>query len=360
MEVTKTLMRICHPEDSNLEGIGQRILKTCLEHLDEPSTSQGQIAVKLVAALIESSGQTPLSPIRWHAYPNLDHIGGQVVQDVIPRMISSYETSPEPSTRTSILTALAAILETQRSSSLSPGAFDVGSPSPISKYKDSLLSLFISALKATTTAEQALKGLHQLVLLLKLDQEELNFVIHNLTNILLEAREVDDDLIPEILVALQTLSGLSPSSVEDVALPPLFALLPDKPPRDEDTGTQTNCVHALAALETICIHPQLFSRLLVHLSTKVELLVLDRQSDSGAIVAYVHALLRTIYSALEAKSVRGDVDIPKYMERFMPRLYFLFLGALSKEEATWISGNTILISDAADIIELIVASLNVE
>jgi DNA repair/transcription protein MET18/MMS19 len=275
-------------------------------------------------------------------------------------MMSSYETSSETSTRTSALTALAAILETQRSPSLSMRTFNVDSSSPISKYKGSLLSLFISALKATSTAEQALKGLQQLVLLLKLDQEELNFVIHNLTNILLEAREADDDLAPETLAVLQTLASLSPSSVEDVALPLLFALLPDKPPREDDTGTQTNCAHALAALETVCIHPQLFSRLLVHLSTKVELLVMDRQSDVEAIVAYAHALLRTICSALETKSVRGDVDIPKYMERFMPRLYFLFLDALNKEDLTWSSNYTILISDAADIIELIVASSNVE
>jgi DNA repair/transcription protein MET18/MMS19 len=275
-------------------------------------------------------------------------------------MMSSYETSPETSTRTSILTALAAILETQRSSSLPIGAFNAGSSSPIFKYKGSLLGLFISALNATSTAEQALKSLHQLVLLLKLDQEELNFVVQNLTNVLLQARQADDDLGPETLEVLQTLSSLSPSSVEDVALPPLFALLPDKPPREDDIGTQTNCVHALTALETVCIHPQLFSRLLVRLSTKVELLVMDRQSDVEAIVAYAHALLRTIYSALETKSARGDVDIPKYMERFIPRLYFLFLDALDKEEVTWRSSYTILISDAADIIELIVASSNVE
>jgi DNA repair/transcription protein MET18/MMS19 len=298
--------------------------------------------------------------IQSHSYFAPDHVAGHVVQEVIPKMMASYENSSETSTRTSILTALAAILEKRSSPSSSIGAPNAEIVPHLTKYKDSLLSLFISASKTTSTAEQALKCIHQLVSFLKLEQEELNFVIHNLTNVLLEAWKAGDDLAPETLAVLQTLSNISPSSVEDVALPPLFALLPDKPPREDDTGAQRNCVHALTVLEAVCIHPQLFSRLLVHLSTKVELLVPDGRTDDGAAGAYAHALLRTIFSALETKSVRGDVDIPRYMDRFIPRLYFLFLGALTKEDSGCAGSVSVLISDAADIIELIVASLNVE
>ena len=268
-----------------------------------------------------------------------------------------YEASSEMSTRASILTALASMLGV--SQMLASSTAD--SPSPLFKYKESMLSLFVSAIKTPSTAQQGSKGLHQLILSIKLEQEELKFVIHSLVKALLESQKADEELIQETLAVLQTLSKLSPSSVEDVALLPLFSLLPDKPPREDEIEVRTKCVDALAALETICVQQQLFFRLVVHLFTKVELLVLtQREGEVDTMIAYAHALLKTIHSALLRKSDRGDVDIPKYLERFIPRLYFLFFDALGRDGISWGENYKILISDAADIIELVVASSKVE
>lgn len=339
LEVTKVLVQTCHPDESSLEGIGERILKTCLGHLDEPSTSQGQIAVKLVLALAKSS----------------HHIANQVLQEVVPKLVALYETAPDTSVRTSVLAALAAILEAQEESSKLPGT-----PSPLEAYKDSILSLFVSAIKSTSTAEQGLKGISHLVRALSLETEELNFLIRNLTNVLLESRTTKDDLTPETVAVLRTLSTISPTAVEELALPPLFSLLPDKPPQQNEPEARANCILALVALEDLCLHPQLFSRLLVHLSTKVELLLLSSERANESVIAYAHALLKTVYTTLATKSLRGDVDIPKYMERFVPRLYYLFFDMLNKVGAEGLDGYQALISDAADIITLIVASSNVE
>ncbi|KAG8853351.1 hypothetical protein FRB91_005036 [Serendipita sp. 411] len=111
------------------------------------------------------------------------------------------------------------------------------------------------------------------------------------------------------------------------------------------------------------------AELCIHFLTKVEILVesLVKVSSDGTpsqmdrSIAYSHALLRTISVVLDKKREKDHVDIPKYIERFVPRLYFLFFNnALGFQEGRPDLGETILVTDIAEIISTVVGCLDRE
>ncbi|PVG04686.1 hypothetical protein CPB86DRAFT_831311 [Serendipita vermifera] len=347
LEVTKVLMQTCYPEQSSLEGVGLRILRNCLEILNEPTTTRGQAAIKVIMTFISCS----------------NHIASLVLDALVPQMTTSYDK--DPSTRQGVLAVFAAVLDAMIQVKPSSGEPDhtVSSASPLQSFKDGLLSRFISGLESGSTAEASLLCLHRLVQTAILSVEELVYVVQNLTNTLLNAPMAEDDLTIEILALLQFISTFSPKTLEDITLPSLFALLPDQAPsKDRDDEEYVRCVHALTCLGSLCIHPDLFSILVVRLLTKIELLMgadyQDQQTTENAI-GYAHALLKTLYSAALTKYNAGDPDLSKYIERFIPRLYFLFFTAAQAVSTTRpVSRSQVIVADAAGIIALIVASLN--
>jgi DNA repair/transcription protein MET18/MMS19 len=278
-------------------------------------------------------------------------------------MTSSYDK--EPSTRQGVLAVFSAVLDAmiQFNPSSNHSGNSVSSTTPLRDFKDSLLSRFISGLQSGTTAEASLLCLHRLVQLDILSSEELIYVVQNLSDALLNAPTAEDDLTIELLALLQFISNSSPRIIEDTTLPSFFALLPDHAPsKDKDDDAYVRCVHALTCLGGLCVHPDLFSILLIRLFTKVELLMgtdyQDQQTVEDAI-GYAHALLKTLYSTIFIKYNAGDSDLPKYIERFVPRVYFLFFNATQDILAARpVSRNQIIVADAAEIVTLIVASLN--
>ncbi|CAG8645795.1 16868_t:CDS:10, partial [Acaulospora colombiana] len=298
LEVTKVLIQTCYPEQSSLEGIGLRILRNCLEILNEPTTTRGQAAIKVIVTFISCS----------------------VLDALVPQMTNSYDK--EPSTRQGVLTVFAAVLDAMIQVKPSSGTPD-HSISPLRSFKDDLLSRFISGLESGSTAEANLLCLHRLVQATILSGEELIYIAQNLTNALLNAPMAEDDLTIEILALLQHISTLSPKTLEDTTLPSLFALLPDQAPsKDRDDEEYVRCVHALTCLGSLCIQADLFSILVVRLFTKVELLMgveYQDQRTTEAAIGYIHALLKTLYSAVLTKHNASDPDLPKYIERFIPR-----------------------------------------
>lgn len=277
----------------------------------------------------------------------------------------SYDSAEEPSVRPSILVALSAILEARRIA-----GWDVTDENadPIFTHKDALLSRLVASIRDASTTSASIKALHQLLFYQLLTKDELSYVIHNLTDSLIKARTAEDDITSDILAILVTLSNSSPKLVEDITLQALFALLPDLPPSKDNIEAQDVCIHVLAALEVLCVQPDLFGSLVVRLLTRIELLVNRRVAEPDVIVeelnssvAYVHAMFRTIYATLERKVERKDLDLAKYIERFVPRLYYLFLEPiLISGRSKPVAESDALIGDGAKIIALIVASLNHE
>ena len=102
--------------------------------------------------------------------------------------------------------------------------------------------------------------------------------------------------------------------------------------------------------------------LVVRLSTKLDLVcaphIQPEGTDSASLeptAAYAHSILRTLADTLSVKVDQGDADVPKYIDRLLPRLYHLhFLGALSQAEGYSVAVDQRLITVSASIVTLIV------
>jgi DNA repair/transcription protein MET18/MMS19 len=82
--------------------------------------------------------------------------------------------------------------------------------------------------------------------------------------------------------------------------------------------------------------------------------------DTEPSAAYTHALLSTLADVLARKVQNGDVDVPKYVDRLVPRLFNLFA-----HEALVATGNTgmadpRIIDVAARLVNLVTQSLSAQ
>jgi DNA repair/transcription protein MET18/MMS19 len=197
-------------------------------------------------------------------------------------------------------------------------------------------------------------GLQNLVRIKQLlSAEELGFVVHNVSEQILSSEGY-------VLGLLNTITEISPTSVEELALPVLIKQLPDQPPHKEDTKAQAGITSALAALRTICVHPVLFERLVIWLITKIDL-VATAEGTGDMASAYIHIMLGTLSGLLSEKLEKGHADVGKYVERLVPALYSLFLRGTGKDEnMDGVELGVKIVDDAAEIISLVISALPAE
>jgi DNA repair/transcription protein MET18/MMS19 len=285
---------------------------------------------------------------------------------LIPQMMNAYDSAEESSARSGVLLALALVLEARRKAGLTLSADQTSDP--LWTHKDALLSRLASSLQSPPLASSSLSCLHQFVQLPLLTRDELSYVVHNLTEALIKARTAEEDPSTEIIGVLETISNLSSNLVEEITLQTLFALLPEDPPTKTDDELQDISIHVLSVFESLCLQPDLFSWLIARLSSKIELLVgrqytgpgnTEGEHDTKAAISFAHAMFSTIFNTLDKKVERNDLDISKYIDRFVPRLYYLFFDAALVQNNP-LGSDATLIDDAAKIIPLIVASLSHE
>ena len=112
-----------------------------------------------------------------------------------------------------------------------------------------------------------------------------------------------------------------------MTLPLLFSSLPDQAPSRDDAGGREKYRMGLSALSRLCAQPNLFETLVVRLSVRLSLLYAPATvpEDTEPSAAYAHALLSTIADVLARKVENGDVDVSKYIDRLVPRLFNLAL-----------------------------------
>lgn len=97
----------------------------------------------------------------------------------------------------------------------------------------------------------------------------------------------------------------------------------------------------------------------MRLSTKLDLVCEADTEDAEPFAAYAHSLLRTLADALAKKAALGHVDIVKYLDRLVPRLFNLHIhAALASTEKTTIASHPRLILVTAEIITLAVQAAN--
>lgn len=193
-----------------------------------------------------------------------------------------------------------------------------------------------------------------------LTDEELGFVVHKATEVLSETAQADED-DADILKLLTTITGLAPHHVVEQTLPTLFGALPEAPPASTDLVAHAVYRRTLEALKTLCQQAELFEVFLVRLTTRVELLCVpsstDPDPDPEARAAYAYAILKTISRTLAAKVEEKHVDVSKYIERHVPRVFNLFVYAAVTQPGGL---HPRLISAAAETVDLVCQTLSTE
>ncbi|TFY77934.1 hypothetical protein EWM64_g6077 [Hericium alpestre] len=115
--------------------------------------------------------------------------------------------------------------------------------------------------------------------------------------------------------------------------------------------------------------------LVVRVLTKLDLLCLpasaslqltkgEAEADEEPTAAYAHALLTTLANVLAKKVERKDVDVPKYIDQLVPRLFNLFIysaltfSASNESRQGFVAATPKLLTVAGRIINLVVQTLD--
>ena len=278
-------------------------------------------------------------------------LGKSTLEKIVPHFLTLHRDPQEAPLRPHILTGLSTVVEAVLTSvpSLTPDT-----EPPLAPYKDDLLATFLSGLNQSATSQASVDGLQNLVQIKKLlSTEELGFVVHNVSEHLFSSEA-------DLLALLNTITGVSPTPVEEVALPVMVKQLPDQPPTKEDTKAQARITSALAALRTVCVNPVLFEKLVIRLSTKIDLVAMAEGTGDMA-SAYIRMMLSTISGLLTEKLEKGHADVAKYVEGLVPTLYYLFLRKAGEEEdVKGVKLDVKVVDDAAEIISLVISALPAE
>jgi DNA repair/transcription protein MET18/MMS19 len=147
-----------------------------------------------------------------------------------------------------------------------------------------------------------------------------------------------------------------------MTLPLLFSSLPDQAPARDDVEGREKYRMGLSALSRLCAQPNLFETLVVRLSVRLSLLYAPATvpEDTEPSAAYAHALLSTIADVLARKVENGDVDVSKYLDRLVPRLFNLALyGAAVNTENTGVADPRV-IDAISRLINLVTQSLSAQ
>ena len=163
------------------------------------------------------------------------------------------------------------------------------------------------------------------------------------------------------------MSLVTPRHVEETTLPLLFSSLPDTAPPTEAYAEHAQYRRVLSNLSTLCVSPSLFETLVIRLSTKLDLICassITSSSEQEVNAAYAHFILSSLSNVLTKKLELGHVDIPKYLDRLIPRLYNLFIhAAISGEQGDVVASVAMhprLIQAGTRVIQQVIQTVPIE
>ena len=186
-----------------------------------------------------------------------------------------------------------------------------------------------------------------------LSPAEVAFSVSAINDVLLQPES--DEQYDAALDGLVAISKLHPRVIEASTLPILFTALPSEAPA---AGTKANDDYrrALESLAALCVHPSLFEILSLRLLARLETISAsapDDEQDRSRAALYAHHMLATLRAVLRAKAAAGHDDIAKYLDKFVPRLYGLFiLPTLSPMDQDVVAKDSRLLVDAGQVITL--------
>jgi DNA repair/transcription protein MET18/MMS19 len=133
----------------------------------------------------------------------------------------------------------------------------------------------------------------------------------------------------------------------------------------EDIEGREKYRRGLSALSHLCVQPDLFETLVVRLSVRLSFLYAPTTApeDPEPSAAYAHALLSTLADVLARKVEGGDLDVPKYVDRLVPRLFNLAAyGVLAAPGSAGVTdvADPRVIGVSARLVNLVVQSLSAQ
>ncbi|GJN90351.1 hypothetical protein Rhopal_003362-T1 [Rhodotorula paludigena] len=349
-------------QDEQIEGVAVQVVQNSLDEMAEPDKNNAKPAVRILTALIASSNR----------------LARYVIATAIPPLLELFKDQDQIALRPSVLTHLATLL-----SSLSPPDPDstasasaiifpppslshADGESPLEPFRDDLLSIFTSSSRALTCRLPALTGLSALIQIPTfLSRSELDFCVSSLNDVLVQPD--GDEYYDAALDALVLVARLFPSQLESLTLPLLFAAFPSTPfPDPHDPAAGEPYRHALEALAALCLHPSLFEILSVRLSARLEAALASApasDAEYASATLYAHHLLATLRAVLAEKIRKGHDDVGKYVERFVPGLWSMFVlptVAAEAEGERCVAKDPRLLVDAGRVVNLVLQRVEVE
>lgn len=349
------------PQDKAI-GIYNKMKDHCLLELKDADKTNAIPATKILCQALTASGEFQVIPTSgMHAADLLLKLGilaHHLVPVVFEHVLDAYKSPDKVQQRSALFQIMGHLVKALQAS---PGPLG---RQALSAYREEVLSLAASNLGTSSTQEQALFCLAQLTELTDcLSHQELVFALQSITDVLVKPDEdTIDDMAANALDALDSLTKLYPSDIEEITLPPLMQLLPDVAPSREDTSGIAEYRVALASLATLCISPTLFETFLIRILSRVERLSRPSTDVSQAqqqTILYCHHLLTTLRVVIEKKIKADHKDIQTCASRVIHHLFGLFVNRnQDPSSVTSVATSTKLIGDAGRIITLLVQQMD--
>jgi hypothetical protein len=169
---------------------------------------------------------------------------------------------------------------------------------------------------------------------------------------------ISSDLAIEVLASI---SLSTPKHIEVQTLPLLFSFLPDKAPLRNATAERVKYWRALSGLSKLCRHPELFEILVIRLTTKLDIICATPSgdaTDNELNAAYAHSILTTIAATLAFKVDNSHADVPKYIDRLVPRLlHLLIFSSVVTSDQLPIAADLRIVKITARILTLVAETL---
>ncbi|ODO00637.1 DNA repair/transcription protein MET18/MMS19 [Cryptococcus wingfieldii CBS 7118] len=323
LSALESLMRTLYPTSSDVpSGLAQDIIKECQKILEEPDKSQAMGATKIIAAIFRGSPSA----------------GKFALSQILPQLFRSFNSPSLPSHRSPILSSISSILyacqSTYSSSQRSHAEEQVLEP-----YRSDLIDVLREGLRTEGLKSPAIKGCVALVGLegywSRLEVED---VVRGMDDILVN--DENPEIRPEVITALTTISKSHAAVIESLTLPLLFHNLPETAPSVDEREARERYRSILGSLSKLCTQPALWQTMIIRITNKLDYLASaplqsntdvsmdgsDGESARECGIAYAWDLLNTLLRVIDTKVKEKHVDVGKYYEELMPRLFGLVMG----------------------------------
>ncbi|KAF5377797.1 hypothetical protein D9757_008093 [Collybiopsis confluens] len=354
LKTTQSLIKTIYAEQSpefgngDIEGLARDACEECISILREPEKSQAKPAIKVLCAFMST---TP-------------SVARYTVAQTVPYLVKLYTKTDNIASRPSILLLLSELIAASRDSMKNLHISDA-SEKPLGPFKDEILGILTSALKTPPSRDPALACLLGFVSTGGLlTDEELAFIVHGVDDILSEESEEGEEASAPALKLLVTISLTASHHVKEQTLPLLFGMLSDNAPPRDAAIERAKAWRILSALNTLCRRPDLFETLVISLNTKLDLLCMPSDTPAPEELepraAYAHSILTTLHQTILAKVDDGHVDVAKYIESLVPRLFNLFIYSALDPDKNMIASDPRLITEAGNIIGAITQTVSAQ